>query len=288
MPCSRPRAGGDGQPGGQIEVSGHDVLLSGNIDPGAGGSLIIDPFNVTITAANGFNHIGAGTVSENFIGNQLNHYVAVDIEASHNILFNAVGSTHVLHGGNGNLTIGAGSNILFDAKTYEIRTQKGFVHLTAGESIGDPGHRLSVVGGTGVTQAGNIVLKATAGDIYLDDVTVRSGGYRVHALFSAQAGGDINATGLIDVEAHGSGAGVPSAHAIVNINAGHDDLLTDITLLGAATGSFARRPCRFLGPGRGQHRHRRVDGAAGQCHRQQWRRPRRCQRRSSGRADSGG
>jgi filamentous hemagglutinin family protein len=230
-------AGGNGGgQGGQIEVSGHDVLLSGNIDPGAGGSLIIDPFNVTITAANGFNHIGAGTVSENFIGNQLNHYVAVDIEASHNILFNAVGGTHVLHGGNGNLTIGAGSNILFDAKTYEILTQKGFVHLNAGESIGDPGHRLSVVGGTGVTQAGDIVLKATAGDIYLDDVTVRSGGYRVHALFSVQAGGDINATGLIDVEAHGSGAGVPSAHAIVNINAGHDDLLTDITLLGAATG----------------------------------------------------
>ena len=31
--------------GGQIEVSGHHVLLSGNIDPGAGGTLIVDPGN---------------------------------------------------------------------------------------------------------------------------------------------------------------------------------------------------------------------------------------------------
>src|SRR5215469_13581576 len=221
--------------GGEIEVSGHDVLLSGNINPGAGGTLLVDPFNVTITAANGFNHIG-GTVSEAFIGNQLNHFVAVDIEASHNILFNAFGSTHVLHGGNGNLTIGAGNNILFYAKDYEIQTQKGFVHLNAGRSIGSPNHRLSLVSGTGVTQAGDIVLKATTGDIYLDDVSVKSGGYRVHALFSAQAGGAIDATGPIDVEAHGTGLDVPSAHAIANIIAGGDDRIDDITLVGSARG----------------------------------------------------
>src|SRR5215472_2925227 len=222
--------------GGEIEVSGHDVLLSGNINPGAGGTLLVDPFNVTITAANGFNHIGAGTVSEAFIGNQLNHYVAVDIEASHNVLFNAIGSTHVLHGGNGNLTIGAGSNIVFDAKTYAIQTQKGFVHLNAGNSIGDPNHRLSIVSNAGINQAGDIVLKATTGNIYLDDVSVKSAGYRIHALFSAQAGGAIDATGLIDVEAHGTGLGVPSAHTIVNLNAGGDDRIDDITLVGSARG----------------------------------------------------
>src|SRR5690349_890735 len=228
--------GGKTGQGGQIEVSGHDVLLAGDINPGSGGSLLIDPFNVTITAANGFNHIGGGTVSEAYIGNQLNHYVAVDIEASHNVLFNAIGSTHVLHGGNGNLTIGAGSNIVFDAKTYAIQTQKGFVHLNAGGSIGDPNHRLSIVSGNGVNQAGDIILKATAGDIYLDDVSVKSGGYRVHSLFSAQAGGAIDATGLIDIEAHGTGPGVPSAHVVANFIAGGDERLDDITLVGSARG----------------------------------------------------
>ena len=54
------------------------------------------------------------------------------------------------------------------------------MHLNAGNSIGDPNHRLSIVSGTGVTQAGDIVLKATAGDIYLNDVSVKSGGYRIH------------------------------------------------------------------------------------------------------------
>ena len=228
--------GAEGGKGGQIEVSGHNVLLLGDINPGSGGTLLIDPYNVTITAANGFNHIGGGTVSEAYITNQLNHYVAVDIEASHNILFNAPGSTHVLHGANGNLTVGAASNVLFNAKTYEIQTQKGFVHLNAGNSIGDPNHRLSIVSGTGVTQAGDIVLKATAGDIYLDDVSVKSGGYRIHALFSAQAGGTIDAVGPIDVEAHGTGAGVPSGHAILNLTAGGDARIDDILLVGSAVG----------------------------------------------------
>ncbi len=212
------------------------MLLLGDINPGSGGTLLIDPYNVTITPTPGFNHIGSGMVSEAYITNQLNHYVAVDIEASHNILFSAPGSTHVLHGANGNLTVGAASNVLFNAKTYEIQTQKGFVHLNAGNSIGDPNHRLSIVSGTGVTQAGDIVLKATAGDIYLDDVSVKSGGYRIHALFSAQAGGTIDAAGPIDVEAHGTGAGVPSGHAILNLTAGGDARIDDIMLVGSAVG----------------------------------------------------
>ena len=84
-------AGGRGrrQPGRPDRGQRPRCAAPGNINPGSGGTLMIDPYNVTITAANGFNHIGGGTVSEAYITNQLNHYVAVDIEASHNILFNA-------------------------------------------------------------------------------------------------------------------------------------------------------------------------------------------------------
>ena len=49
--------------GGQIEVSGLHVLLSGNIDPGAGGTLMVDPYNAIITPTKGFNDIAGGMVA---------------------------------------------------------------------------------------------------------------------------------------------------------------------------------------------------------------------------------
>ena len=110
-------AGGNGGgQGGQIEVSGHDVLLSGNIDPGAGGTLMIDPYNAIITPMKGFNDVAGGTVSEAFISKQLRHNVSVDIQASHDIVFAAAGNSHVLVGGNGNLTLDAANDIIFNAE----------------------------------------------------------------------------------------------------------------------------------------------------------------------------
>src|SRR5262249_17499038 len=80
-------AGPSGGHGGQIEVSGHDVLLSGNIDPGVGGTLVVDPANFTIrngTAGVGPNFIGEKRLEKllqngvNFVGSAANAVIMQD------------------------------------------------------------------------------------------------------------------------------------------------------------------------------------------------------------------
>ena len=228
-------AGGNGGgQGGQIEVSGHDVLLSGNIDPGAGGTLIADPYNAIITPTKGFNDVAGSMISEAFISKQFRHNVAVDIQASHDIVFAAAGNSHVLVGGKGNLTLDAANDIIFNANDYVIETRRGAVTLTAGGDIGDPIHRLSVVSGDGnhgpgVNTAGDILLTA-GNDIYVDTITAtasRKG--KVTASFSANAGGDFSAAGLIDVEAVAQGKGSQQASADIHITAGNDIILHGLT-----------------------------------------------------------
>ena len=101
------------------------MLLSGNINPGSGGTLLIDPFNVIVTATKGFNDVAGATVSEAFISKQLRHNVSVDIQASHDIVFVAAGNSHMLVGGNGNLTLDAANDIIFSANDYVIETRSG-------------------------------------------------------------------------------------------------------------------------------------------------------------------
>jgi filamentous hemagglutinin family protein len=228
-------AGGNGGgQGGQIEVSGHDVLLSGNIDPGAGGTLMVDPYNAIITPTKGFNDVAGSIISEAFISKQLRHNVAVDIQASHDIVFAAAGNSHVLAGGNGNLTLDAANDIIFNVNDYVIETRSGAVTLTAGGDIGDPARRLSVVSGEGnhgpgVNAAGDILLTA-GNDIYVDTITAtasRKG--KVTASFSANAAGDFSAAGVIDVEAMAKGKGSQQASAGIHITAGNDIILHGLT-----------------------------------------------------------
>jgi hypothetical protein len=227
-------AGGKDGKGGEIEVSGHDVLLSGNINPGAGGTLIADPYNAVITPMKGFNDIAGSTISEAFISKQLRHNVAVEIQASHNIVFAAAGNSHVPAGGNGNLTLDAANDIIFNANDYVIETRGGGVTLTAGGDIGDPAHRLSVVSGDGnngpgVNAAGDILLTA-GNDIFVDTISAtasRKG--KVTASFSANVGGTFSAAGVIDVEAAAQGPGAQQASADIHITAGNDIILHGLT-----------------------------------------------------------
>ena len=234
--------GAAGGKGGLIEVSGHDVLLSGEINPGSGGTLLIDPFNVKITPSVGFNNVAGSTVSEAFISNQLGHNIGVSIVATHNVDFLATGANHVLQGGGGNFTVTAGDNILFHANDYEIRTGRGNVTLTAmSGDIGDASHRLSLVSSApGISQAGDIRLTA-GNDMFLGNVTVRSGGTGIfgagnfHALFSANAGGSFSAAGVIDVGAKAKGSGAQGANAQVHISAGSDLVLHGVKALASAS-----------------------------------------------------
>jgi hypothetical protein len=161
-------------------------------------------------------------VSETFISRQLQHNVAVDIQASHDILFAAAGNSHQLVGGNGNLTLDAANDIIFSADNYVIETKSGAVTVTAGGDIGAPGHCLSLVsGGPGVDAAGDILLTA-GGDIFVGTATATAAGKgKVTAVFSANAGGDFSASGLIDVVAAAQGKGTQQASAGIHITAGN-------------------------------------------------------------------
>src|SRR5579872_1949050 len=219
-------AGGAEGVGGHIEVSGHTVKLDGNIDPGKGGSLLLDPSNITVEASAGQTGLAtptASAVNEIWLANELQHGVDINLQASHNIIFKGEGSgaNFILYGGNGDLLANAGNDIITsDVANYEIRTGNGNVTLTAGNDI--EGNHLSIVSGwansqaanpigsaynyNNVTQAGDIVLKA-GNDLTIDNVTVISRGSDgvVNALFTGSAGANLDILGNVDVEASNVG-----------------------------------------------------------------------------------
>src|SRR6266436_1215948 len=188
-------AGGAAGKGGLIEVSGKQVGLGGNIDAGSGGSLLIDPTNITIISG-GTGSIAGSQIGEFFLQNQLRHNVSVSLVANQNVEFQALTTDHRMVGGNDNLSITAGAttagNIVIDGTNDAIVQGAGFIHMNAnGGFIGDASHALSLTTGIsnsvaaqGVTQAGDIVLNAGT-DIFVKNVNIlSSGGSHLTALFS--------------------------------------------------------------------------------------------------------
>src|SRR6516162_5425847 len=225
--------------GGEIEVSGHHVLLSGNIDPGAGGSLLIDPSNFIIYNTN---IPGPSGVTQKFVQKQLANGVDVHGSAVNQVIVQDL-ANNVLQGGAGNLTLTAGNAIVFQGVNDKIVTGAGDITMTAGaggigEALG-PGHTVSIVsGGPGVSQAGDIVLKTTGGgSIKVKSVTVKSSGAgsHVNAIFQANAAGNFSASGLIDVEAVAKGVGAQQANADIDITAGKTLTLHGIKSLASAS-----------------------------------------------------
>ena len=216
-----------GDQGGQIEVSGHDVLLSGNIDPGAGGTLIVDPPNFTIR--NGISGAGPDFIGEKKLEKILQNGVNFVASAANMIIVQDL-TDNVLQGGGGDLTLNAGNAIVFNGVNDKIVTGSGNITMTAGAGgigiAGGFGHTVALISGApGLDHAGNIVLTATGGgNIRVKTVTVdASGSGSQTALFLANAGGDFAATGLIDVEAVAKGPGAQTANAQIDITA-HDTL----------------------------------------------------------------
>jgi len=227
-------AGGSAGHGGQIEVSGKSVKLDGNIVAGKGGHLLIDPLNMVIATNGTGSTPNQASINEHWLANALDHGSSITLAASNNITFKGTNPANdfVLLGNDGNLTVIANENIVFsNVKDYEIRTGSGNVHLTANHGeIGSNGGRLSIVSGfgtdnpglghdyTGVTQAGDVVLKAGT-NIFLDNVTVKTvdgASHHLHASFSADAQhGNIDIAGAVDVEASANGE---SAAAVAHVN----------------------------------------------------------------------
>ena len=216
-----------GDQGGQIEVSGHDVLLSGNIDPGAGGTLIVDPPNFTIR--NGISGAGPDFIGEKKLEKILQNGVNFVASAANMIIVQDL-TDNVLQGGGGDLTLNAGNAIVFNGVNDKIVTGSGNITMTAGAGgigiAGGFGHTVALISGApGLDHAGNIVLTATGGgNIRVKSVTIdASGAGSQTALFLANAGGDFAATGVIDVEAVAKGPGAQTANAQIDITA-HDTL----------------------------------------------------------------
>ena len=213
--------------GGQIEVSGLHVLLSGNIDPGAGGTLIVDP--AVFTIRNGSFGGGPDFIGEKKLEKTLQNGVSFVASAANQVIMQDL-SDNVLQGGGGNLTLTAGNAIVFKGTNDKIVTGSGTITMTAGAGgigvVGGVGHTVALISGApGLDHAGNIVLTATAGgNINVKNVTMKaSGSGNQTALFSANAGGNFTAAGPIDVEAVAKGAGAQTANAQIDITA-HDTL----------------------------------------------------------------
>ena len=213
--------------GGQIEVSGHDVLLSGTIDPGAGGTLIIDP--AVFTIRNGSFGVGPDFIGEKKLEKILQNGVNFSASAANQIVMQDL-SDNVLQGGGGNLSLTAGNAVVFKGTNDKIVTGSGNITMTAGAGgigvIGGVGHTVGLISGVpGLDHAGNIMLTATlGGDIRVKNVTIdASGSGGQTALFLANAGGKFDAAGPIDVQAVAKGTGAQTANAQIDITA-HDTL----------------------------------------------------------------
>src|SRR5215475_13941241 len=233
-------AGPTGTKGGVIEVSGHDVLLSGDINPGAGGSLIVDPAIFTIV--NGSFGVGPDHIGEKRLEKLLNNGVNFVGSASNQVIMQDL-TDNVLQGGAGNLTLKAGNAIVFQGVNDKIVTGAGNVTMTAGAGgigvVGGPGHTVQLVsGGPGIDAAGNITLNTTGGgSIQIKAVTVESDGdgTAVRAKFIAHAAGNFNAAGPINVTAIANGNGAQLASADIDITAGNGLLLHGFKSLASAS-----------------------------------------------------
>jgi len=238
--------------GGKIELSGQQMRLGGEIDPGKGGSILIDPKNIVVLPGAGFSHnVSAGSnaggttdVNETWVASHLQAGQNVTLAATHDVAFrgsNSAADFILAGGGGGNLTVTAGRDILFShVRNYEIQTGGGQVALTAtAGTIGSALHRLSVVSGVGVTQAGDVVLNAGQ-DIFLDNVTITSvaaGGGARKAILQAHAGHNIAVAGAIALEASASGIGaLASAEAELFAN-GAITVNGQVTVLANAHGA---------------------------------------------------
>src|SRR4029077_9948699 len=144
--------------GGQIEVSGLHVLLSGNIDPGAGGTLIVDP--AVFTIRNGSFGVGPDFIGEKKLEQTLQNGVSFVASAANQVIMQDL-SDNVLQGGAGNLTLTAGNAIVFKGTNDKIVTGSGAITMTAGAGgigvVGGAGHTVALISGApGLDHAGNI------------------------------------------------------------------------------------------------------------------------------------
>lgn len=180
-------------PGGYTELSGHGSLfMRGAVNLGHGGTLAIDPTNLTIGAGTGASN--SATVYQNTIQSELQSGTNVQLVASNSIATSGALNNGLLDGSNngtgGSLTIGIGT--LGDSGNF-VQGANGTINL-GGNGIKIDGD-LTIDSGytTGSITAGNL----TAGSINLNASGAAAGSTDVSvgnlvANASASEGGQVN------------------------------------------------------------------------------------------------
>ena len=203
--------------GGYAELSGHGLLtMRGAVNLGSGGTLLIDPTSITIAAGTGASGSAGGndTVFQNFIQNQLQGGVNVQLVAGSSITLADLGSGGKLNGVGtidgapygGSLLLGIGS----------VNANGAYVEGSGGTiSFLDLSNSIATVGGltidagsaSGTVNVGNLtggfVKVKGLGGISVGTVTASSGSLNLNASSGNIAASDLSATGPVQVSAGG-------------------------------------------------------------------------------------
>ncbi|MDE0854499.1 MAG: filamentous hemagglutinin N-terminal domain-containing protein, partial [Nevskia sp.] len=252
------QASGDGNQGGTAELSGHgQLVMRGDVRLGSGGTLQIDPTNITIANASGSSSSVSGnqTVYESFIAGQLQNGTNVQLVASNSITLNSLdngildgrsatgaGGGSLLLGigtlNNGSYSEGSGGTISFQSTSNTIATYGGLT-IDAGSTSGMVnvgkliGGSVTVKGlagisaGTITSSNGAINLNASGGSITTAALSAVNG-----TLSVSNSGGSVS-VGNISVTSNGS----YGASATANLS-GSSGLTTGTITTGANTSQY--------------------------------------------------
>lgn len=179
-------AAGDNANGGFVELSGHTLSVRGNVNLGHGGSLLIDPLKLAITAggsvagtASAHSITSGEYLSAQFIQNKLNTGNNVVLVASNSILAATLGApgatgpaTSIVATGTGNLTLKTGT-LAFRGTASAAGSLMNFGSLNCTKGVCTP------IQGTPLT---SVAFTQGNGTINLSGVTINiAGGFTANA-----------------------------------------------------------------------------------------------------------
>ena len=127
-PTSAIDASGDGAKGGFVELSGHTLHIGGQVDVGHGGSLLIDPAKLFITAGSS---AGGSITSGDYVGEL---FIDSQLLANNNVVL--VASNSIAAGNPGGVASGPATAITVPAGTGNLTIKTGTLTLHSGAGTG--------------------------------------------------------------------------------------------------------------------------------------------------------